>query len=984
MQNIKDVKENLRIIVCNSNSIKNRKAELEYLVKTTQPDIILSCESKLDNSVKSSEFVPNNYIADIRRDRTYFGGGVVIIHKADLVIQETEIVVPKPDQSNYPGDFHDEIVWAKLTIKNSCPVYIASYYRSSSNYNADSLSLLNESLEYLNTNVIKNSRATIIIGGDFNVPDVDWEKDLPRPSNTYMKPLVLNLLDTLSSNGLTQLQYQPTWNTSVSDLFCTSRPDLIKSVDLIPGFSDHSFVIVDTLLKPVVIKRPRRKIVKWKKAEWKTIKEKTKEFVSAAIQSTKTVDPLYVSFLDHYTSMETHAPVSFFKRNTDLPWLSPSLKRLCRKKNRLFKKAKKSSSSKDSKAFEDDRDSPEWREYKQFANQTKKSVRRAERAHINNILKTAERDRNCKPFYSYVKSKRQDSSGVSPLIVDGKVYPDSVGKAEMLQKQFTSVFSSDEGCADSNKSLPGKSHPDMAEISITVKGVECLLANINPSKAGGPDKVVGIFLKTLSKELAPFFAHLFKLSYDTGDLPSLWKEQWVNPIFKKGLRSKPSNYRPVSLTCIPSKLMEHIICSQVRGHLDREKILSRFQHGFRSKHSCETQLLLTTHDISSLVDTNTQVDIGVLDFSKAFDVVPHQRLLNKLSFYGIVGKTHRWINNFLCGRTQRVLVDGHLSDPAGVGSGVPQGTVLGPLLFLLYINDLPLMVSPGTRIRLFADDCLIYRPIKSPEDHVILQRDLDAVSQWAKQWGMAFNTSKCNVLSTCSSSHRFYTMDSDILQQVDHATYLGLSFSSDLSWSNHVDQVAKKAYQKLGFVRRNLQGAPKRSKSTAYTCLIRPGMEYAAPIWDPYLQKDIASLEKVQRKAARWVKSDYSSRSSVTSMLNDLKWEPLADRRKTSKLGLFHKIHHKEVALDFKRDFGLSPVVNKRKRMANRQYGAYVVKNVVEKYENLHSKCYKPPETNKRPFQQSTICSTVPAWNALTEEQINLPYSKFKRQLSKY
>ena len=227
-------------------------------------------------------------------------------------------------------------------------------------------------------------------------------------------------------------------------------------------------------------------------------------------------------------------------------------------------------------------------------------------------------------------------------------------------------------------------------------------------------------------------------------------------------------------------------------------------------------------------------------------------------------------------------------------------------------------------------------------------------------------------------------MDSDILQQVDHATYLGLSFSSDLSWSNHVDQVAKKAYQKLGFVRRNLQGAPKRSKSTAYTCLIRPGMEYAAPIWDPYLQKDIASLEKVQRKAARWVKSDYSSRSSVTTMLNDLKWEPLADRRKTSKLGLFHKIHHKEVALDFKRDFGLSPVVNKRKRMANRQYGAYVVKNVVEKYENLHSKCYKPPETNKRPFQQSTICSTVPAWNALTEEQINLPYTQFKRQLSKY
>jgi len=149
-------------------------------------------------------------------------------------------------------------------------------------------------------------------------------------------------------------------------------------------------------------------------------------------------------------------------------------------------------------------------------------------------------------------------------------------------------------------------------------------------------------------------------------------------------------------------------------------------------------------------------------------------------------------------------------------------------------------------------------------------------------------------------------MDNDILQQVDHATYLGISFSNDLTWSNHVDQVAKKAYQKLGFVRRNLQGAPKRSKSTAYTCLIRPGMEYAAPIWDPYLQKDIASLENVQRKAARWVKSDYSPRNSVTSMLKDLKWERLADRRKTAKLGLFHKIHHKNVELDFKRDFELT------------------------------------------------------------------------------
>ena len=280
------------------------------------------------------------------------------------------------------------------------------------------------------------------------------------------------------------------------------------------------------------------------------------------------------------------------------------------------------------------------------------------------------------------------------------------------------------------------------------------------------------------------------------------------------------------------------------------------------------------------------------------------------------------------------------------------------------------MVSPGTRIRLFADDCLIYRPIKSNEDHTILQKDLDSVCQWAKQWGMAFNTSKCNVMSVNSTSQRFYTMSNDILQEVDHATYLGISFSNDLTWSHHTDQVTKKAYQKLGFVRRNLHGAPKRSKARAYTCLIRPGMEYAAPIWDPYLQKDINSLEKVQRKAARWVKSDFSPHSSVTSMMEKLKWEPLADRRKSAKLGLFHKIYHNEVELDFQRDFGLS--------YANRTTRAC---SSITAEGDISSLKLHRPRANRRQFHNSTIISTVPAWNELTIDQINLPYKRFKKLL---
>ena len=215
----------------------------------------------------------------------------------------------------------------------------------------------------------------------------------------------------------------------------------------------------------------------------------------------------------------------------------------------------------------------------------------------------------------------------------------------------------------------------------------------------------------------------------------------VAPVFKKGDRHSPANYRPISLTCVCAK---HIICKQIMSHFSKNKILTPVQHGFRSKHSCESQLLITTDEFIQNFESKTQTDVVVLDFSKAFDVVPHQRLLHKLDHYGIRGTTLNWIQNFLTKRTQKVVVDGSSSESARVRSGVPQGAVLGPLLFLTYINDLPSTVS--SQVRLFADDCLLYRPIKCRADQEQLQRDLSALQDWADRWGMCFNPSKCSVL----------------------------------------------------------------------------------------------------------------------------------------------------------------------------------------------------------------------------------------------
>ena len=218
------------------------------------------------------------------------------------------------------------------------------------------------------------------------------------------------------------------------------------------------------------------------------------------------------------------------------------------------------------------------------------------------------------------------------------------------------------------------------------------------------------------------------------------------------------------------------------NHLDKHQVLTSLNHGFRSEYSCETQLVFTAHDLLNFYDQNRQVDVVIFDFSKAFGTVPHRKLLHKLDAYGIRGPLHTWIGYFLTQRKTNVVVEGQKSHSVHVGSCVPIGTVLGLLLFLCHINDLPERVN--SQIRLFADDCLLYRPINSPQDHQTLQRNLNNLKIWADDWGMKFNAQKCYLLSTKSKSSHFYTINDQILKQVQDNPYLGITFSEDLKWKN--------------------------------------------------------------------------------------------------------------------------------------------------------------------------------------------------------
>ena len=402
--------------------------------------------------------------------------------------------------------------------------------------------------------------------------------------------------------------------------------------------------------------------------------------------------------------------------------------------------------------------------------------------------------------------------------------------------------------------------------------------------------------------------------------------------------------------------MEHIVVSHIMKHLQSNNILYPLQHGFRNKRSCETQLLEFIDDVASNMDNGLQTDLCILDFAKAFDKVGHKRLLEKLKWYGIDGVTNRWIKCFLTDRIQSVVLDGITSDSACVLSGVPQGSVLGPCLFLLYINDIAENIQ-GT-LRLFADDTMTYMVIRGETDAINFQQDLDTLTKWEKTWMMEFHPDKCEIVSISrkrSPIHHPYKLHGQLLQHVDCSKYLGVKITKDLRWNNHVEYITAKATKSLNFLRRNIRIGNSKIKSIAYQTLVRPQLEYCQTVWDPYTEEMKNKLEMVQRRAARFALSDYSPTSSVTGMLNKLQWESLESRRKIARLVMFYKIKNNLVEIP------MPLQLNKFTHNQNTQ--AYIV-----------------PYARNDYYKMSFFLKTVREWNELPNHIVS---SKTKEEFKK-
>ena len=460
---------------------------------------------------------------------------------------------------------------------------------------------------------------------------------------------------------------------------------------------------------------------------------------------------------------------------------------------------------------------------------------------------------------------------------------------------------------------------------------------------------------------------IYDRSIKMGRIPSAWKMATVTAIFKnKGSKNDARNYRPISLTSIACRILESIIRDSILKYLKANHLVSDKQFGFLEGRSTVLQLLNVVDKWTEILDRGGAVDVIYCDFQKAFDTVPHKRLIKLLSYYGICDPVLSWIRDFLNKRKQQVSVNGCKSETFDVISGVPQGSVLGPLLFIIYINSM-IEKAGNTDIFLYADDLKIYKEIASEEDMDKLQEDLDRLYDWTRYSLLKFHPDKCEIMRLSSTkSNKFkniqgnYIMNETTLNKVDKEKDLGIIFDTELSFEEHINTKVKKANSLVGMIRRAFVYLDKDMFKQLFTSIIRPHVEYGAPVWNPYSKKLSTLIENVQRRASKQIPG--LSHLSYEERLRTMKLPTLQYRRYRGDMIELYKMTHD-----------------------------LYDKNAIRKFLNFRSSHSRGHQFNlfKHSFKKdlrkySFKCRTTEQWNNLPDLIVNAPsMNSFKSRLDK-
>ena len=908
----------LSIIHSNIRSVRNK---LDYIKEQFLDfNIICLTETHLDISVPTESLLFEKFDSPYRKDRTNHGGGVM------LYISDGLLHKRRPELEIYC----DESIWVEVSARNES-FLLGLFY---SPRTADAIFF-----EGLNRNIEKAQEISpnITILGDLN-------EDLFNPNFHCLKDIML-------LNSLINVVNEPTRLNALLDPIVINEDTnfLDAGTFTVPDhISDHSATYI-TLPFQYELKSPfKRTVWLYNHADYNALNAKVSEFDWSCL-SHGSVNEASNLFNDIFVEMvKSCIPSKLVTvRSDDKPWYNSEIRKTSRKRDRIKSKALKTGKISD------------WNSYKKFRNKVNNQKKQAKELFYNNLeLTISDFQKNDKrKFWQVIRHfvKNENSTSTIPPLCsvshsgEKQFHFSDEEKAECLNDYFSSISNVD----DRNTVLPPfycKSRNFLSNVSCTENEIELLIQTLNPNKANGLDGISNRMLKSVSKTISKPLAILLNRSFAEGIFPKIWKMSGLVPIPKKGDKSSPSNYRPIALLSNLSKIQERIAFKNLYNHLLDNNLLYKYQSGFLPQHSTVFQLVDIYHNICQSFDNHQFSCMVFCDVSKAFDRVWHEGLIFKLKQHGIEGNFLKWLTDYLNERQQKVIIRGCTSNPKPINAGVLQGSVLGPLLFLIYVNDIADSLLSLTR--LFADDSSLFYSASSIDDiQGLINHDLVLLSRWAKQWLVTFNPSKTEAILFSLRNLDFMPLlkfENTYVKFVENHKHLGLTLSYNGQWTDHINNIKSSAAKVLGIMRKLKFSLSRSALNQIYFSYLLPTLEYASSVWDGCTAQNADILNKVQTEAARIV-TGLTRSVSLDKLFKECGWLSLLERRRQQKLNFMFKVHQGQVP-SYISDL-IPPLV--------RDVSNYPLRN-------MHN--YSIPFARTEIMKRSCIPSSVNLWNEADNE----------------
>lgn len=869
----------------NVNRIRSKTHELLLSVLNCDYDIICLTETNLNGAVFDSEIFDSRYNV-LRRDRYESnmrkteGGGVLIALKKHINFIR---------QASWDSDVEDLWISVLPTGKNVQTINICVCYLPP-DLNFKCLLKFYDNCQNIITRSSELDEFLCI--GDFNTPDITWTKSIDSnamtPIHSHGQKADL-LLETIHLCNFNQYNNIPNQNNRFLDLILfTSSSIQVYGATPLSRLDNHHPALVadldDLKTKDKSFKPKKQKRLNFNKSNFDMINHDLSEINwPNVLKELDNVDDLTDTFYRKLNDIiSKHTPL-VKNNNTDYPvWFSPALKRTLNEKLKYHRRFRH---------FENPLD---YDTYSMLRRRCQKLIDTDYASFTSSVESSL--NNNIKHFWKYVNSRKSSSSLPQTMKYGDLVSSDRKSICELFSNYFSSVFEQTSSSLVTNFIKPvHEPNRFINAMKISHNDIINKIARLDPNKGAGPDGIPALLIKKCAKTLSIPLGIIFNISLQSGVFPSEWKTAHVVPIFKSGDKSRCENYRPISILSCLGKLFESLVYDTLYYHI--KPFLSPRQHGFVSNRSTTSNLLEYKNYICHAFAKTSQVDSVYTDFSKAFDKVNHYILCKKLASYGIHGNLLRWIESYLTKRSQLVAVRGFVSLPANVTSGVPQGSHLGPLFFVAFINDL---ISELTcPCLLYADDLKVFRTIDNLADTVSLQSDIETIDKWCYDNHMFLNVKKCFVISF-TNKHNIvfgdYTLKGETLERKAVAKDLGVLFDEKLTFRDHYDTIISRSNQLIGFLSRSTTRFKNPDSFLyLYSTLVRTILEYNSTIWSPYYAVHSDRIERVQKKCLNILCYRYGLKrklSSYNEKLLKFNLLPLQTRRKYYDFTIFFKIIH--------------------------------------------------------------------------------------------